>query len=79
LFDREVLKGNTMNITRTSLFTGKTRTIYFPTVTEEKLKEWQNGGLIQNVFPELSADEREFLMTGIIDGEWEENFNEAGE
>ncbi len=34
-------------------------------VTEEQIKTWENGQLIQNVMPELTPDEREFLMTGI--------------
>jgi hypothetical protein len=39
--------------------------------------EWLNGGLIQNCFPYLTADERELLMTG-IDGEiWDEMFGET--
>lgn len=28
--------------------------------------------LIQNAFPDLSADDREFLITGIADDEWDE-------
>lgn len=34
-------------------------------VTKEQLKEWQDGGLIQNVMPQLSPEERDFLITGI--------------
>lgn len=43
-------------------------------VTEEQLIRWKGGQLIQNVFPHLSPDEREFLMTGITPQEWEETF-----
>jgi hypothetical protein len=46
------------------------------TVQLSDANEWLNGGLIQNCFPYLSADERELLMTG-IDGEmWDEMFGE---
>jgi len=31
---------------------------------------WKGGELIQNAMPNLSADEREFLMTGITPEEW---------
>ncbi len=31
-----------------------------------------NGGLIQQAFPGLSASEREFLLTGMSDDEWNE-------
>lgn len=34
-------------------------------VKEEDYKKYENGMLIQNAFPYLSADEREMLMTGI--------------
>lgn len=29
------------------------------------LARWKNGALIQQAFPNLNADEREFIMTGI--------------
>ncbi len=37
---------------------------------------WESGELIQNAFPTLSADEREFIKTGILPQEWEELFGE---
>jgi hypothetical protein len=37
---------------------------------------WQSGMLIQDAFPMLSADEREFIKTGITPEEWEEMFGE---
>ncbi len=40
-------------------------------VTEEQLKDWQGGTLIQDAMPNLSPDDREFLMTGITPEEWE--------
>ncbi len=36
--------------------------------------EWLNGGLIQNCFPYLNADDREILMTGIDAETWDEMF-----
>jgi hypothetical protein len=65
-----------MNITRTSLFSRVTRTLDLP-VTEAQLDAWASGELIQNAFPDLSPDDREFLKTGIIAEEWEAMF--AGE
>jgi hypothetical protein len=35
---------------------------------------YQEGRLIQDAFPTLSADEREFLKTGITPDEWEAIF-----
>lgn len=37
---------------------------------------WDAGELIQNAFPTLSADEREFIKTGISPQEWEAMFGE---
>ena len=39
-------------------------------VTEEQLKSWHEGTLIQDAMPDLTASEREFIMTGITDEVW---------
>lgn len=62
-----------MIITRTSQISGKTHKREID-VTEDQLHRWHNGELIQNVMPNLSADDREFLMTGITPEEWEAMF-----
>ena len=64
-----------MNITRTSLFSRVTRTLDLP-VTEAQLDAWASGELIQNAFPDLSPDDREFLKTGITAEEWEQMYRE---
>ena len=64
-----------MMITRTSPFTGITRTKNI-LVTEDQLERWQRGERIQNVMPYLSASDREFIMTGITDDEWDQAFGE---
>ena len=60
-----------MIVTRKNIFTGVKRSLDLD-VTQEGLNRWKNGELIQNVFPHLSVDGREFLMTGIIGEEWNE-------
>lgn len=40
------------------------------------LSMWQRGELIQNALPELNADEREALMTGICSDCWDAMFSE---
>lgn len=60
-----------MIVTRKNIFTGQKRSLDLD-VTQEQLNRWQGGEKIQNVFPHLSVDEREFLMTGIIGEEWNE-------
>ena len=42
----------------------------------ESFHSWNAGALIQNAFPELSADEREFVKTGITPKEWDAMFGE---
>ena len=48
-------------------------------VPEEKITEWANGKLIQDGMWELTPDEREYILTGILPGEWEELFGEEDE
>jgi len=40
-------------------------------VSQDQIDLWQGGSLIQNVMPDLSADEREFIMTGVTPEEWD--------
>lgn len=69
-----------MKITRRSPFSGKMNTMDIPALTPEKLeasvRTYEKGALIQNAFPYLNADEREFLKTGITPAEWDETFKE---
>ena len=44
-------------------------------VTPMQVESWEQGELVQNAMPNLSADEREFIMTGITPTEWNEMFN----
>lgn len=45
-------------------------------VTQEQLDRWRGGELIQRAMPHLSADDREFLMTGVTPEEWDDAFKE---
>jgi hypothetical protein len=63
-------KEKIMKITRTSPFTGIENTLDI-NITEEQLKQWTDGLLAQLAFPNLSADDREFIMTGITAEEWD--------
>lgn len=64
-----------MTITRTSRLSGIIRTKEI-NVTPNQLKAWHDGELIQRAMPNLTADEREFIMTGITSEEWDELFYE---
>jgi hypothetical protein len=65
-----------MVITRTSLFSGKVNTMDLP-ITQEQIDRWDGGELIQNVFPDFTPSQREFLITGITDEEWEDAFKDS--
>jgi len=62
-----------MEITKTSIHSGITRTLNLD-VTAEELTRWIDGELIQNAMPRLDADGREFVKTGITPEEWEAIF-----
>ena len=64
-----------MLIRRKSIISGDTNSMVLP-ITSTQPDRWTGGDLIQNVFPDLSADQREFLMTGITPEEWNQNFGE---
>lgn len=60
-----------MLIDRTSTLTGITRMKELP-VTLQQLERFEAGQeLIQDIFPHLTADEREFIKTGITAEEWD--------
>ncbi len=67
-----------MQITRTSTLSGITRSLEIP-CTEEQMAAYKNGALIQVAFPNLTADQREFILTGITGDEWDELFRETDE
>jgi len=64
-----------MKITRKSTVSGIERTLEV-NVTEDQYKAWAAGELAQVAFPNATADEREFIMTGITKEEWEDLFSE---
>ena len=64
-----------MKITRTSPFTGEINTLDID-VTQSQIDAWYGGELIQNAMPNLSADEREFIKSGIPAHEWDSMFGE---
>jgi len=64
-----------MQITRTSMISGNTNTMEL-NVTLEQIAQWENGMNIQQAMPDLSAEEREFVKTGMTPTEWNELFGE---
>jgi hypothetical protein len=67
-----------MLVTKKSFISGIERTLEIP-VTQEELDNWKGGMLAQEAFPNLTADQREFIMTGVTPEEWEETMKEDEE
>jgi hypothetical protein len=59
-----------MLITRTSPVTKITATLDID-ITEEQMFQWLHGTLIQDAMSNISADEREFIKTGLQPDDWE--------
>jgi hypothetical protein len=64
-----------MQITRTSIFSGVTRTLELA-ITENQLQAWQAGQNIEQAMPTLTPADREFVMTGVTGEEWQTEFSE---
>ena len=60
-----------MQISKRSMATGELNTMVLD-ITQDQIHAWQGGMLVQDAMPQLSADEREFLMTGMTPAEWNE-------
>ena len=61
-----------MQVTRRSPVTGQTNTLEV-NVTEQQMQEFQSEGrqrLVQEIFCDASAEEREFILTGYTPEDW---------
>jgi hypothetical protein len=68
-----------MNITKISSLTGIEHTLNINITQDELLRienRYNSKELIQTIVPNLTMDEREFLMTGITNEEWVRVFGE---
>jgi hypothetical protein len=64
-----------MKISKPSPLTGAIRHMEID-ITENQIKAWQSGTMIQEAMPNISDDEREFLLSGLTPEEWNEMFKE---
>jgi hypothetical protein len=77
------MEGESAWITRESPLSGRFVKMLINT-SKEKVEAWdamdnQRKPLIQNFFPELNKDEREFVLTGVSPHEWDELFGNEDE
>ena len=54
-------------------FTGEYNTLNLD-ITIDQFNDWQSGTLIQQAMPNLSAEEREFLISGLLPGDYDKLF-----
>lgn len=59
-----------MLISKKHFITGVVNTLDLP-VTKEQLKLYADGALVQDAFPHLDADQREFIITGTMPGDFD--------
>ena len=78
--DVKIIEGkyNTAFVQRRSIIDGKVYTMAIGNASAQAIYDWfklrLQGAytpLIQDVFPQLHDEEREFLLSGITPGEWE--------
>jgi len=67
-----------MIVTRKSLITGNVSTMSLD-ITQDQIDMYYEGALVQDAFPDLTPIEREFLLSGITQEEWEETFNDIAQ
>lgn len=63
-----------MLISKLDPITGKVNTRELD-INQSQIDRWQNGELIQTVFPLLTDGDREFLKSGITEESWDMLFD----
>jgi hypothetical protein len=65
-----------MLVYRKNIISGKVNTMSLP-VTQKQLDIYENTNVnVQDIFPDLDADQREFLISGFMPGEFEHHVDE---
>jgi len=73
------MTNETFTLARTSPITGNLNEVEIPMSIEAYalgMAQWRRGALIQDAFPTLKAEIREFIMSGITPKEWDELFTD---
>lgn len=63
-----------MFVTKTSMITGRKSTLWVEGLTQDMLKSWEDGALIQEALSSIPQELREFIMSGITPTEWNNVF-----
>jgi hypothetical protein len=75
----ERVDDNNVAVTRRSVFSGEVRTMILPVTTQQQDDYINNRGPIQNIMPNLTCDQREFILSGATPEEWDANVPEEDE
>ena len=59
-----------MIITKVSMLSNIERSLELD-VTAQEINDWRSGMLIQEAMPRLNEHEREFIISGITQAEWD--------
>lgn len=65
-----------MEVTRRSMFSKKVHVADLP-VTAEQLARFDAGAHVQDAFPDIPPEWREFIMTGVTPAEWKAEFGKV--
>ncbi len=68
-----------MLIVRKSIFSGTVRAKDIDVTPEQLERFYKREENIQNIMPHLTDSEREFIMTGVTDDEWNDVFQDWDE
>lgn len=67
-----------MLIRKLSIWSGKLHSVDLP-INADQLRRWQNGEMVQDVFPDLEPWQREYLINGMTQDELVDAFGKADE
>lgn len=69
-----------MKLKKKSMLTGKENTMNLP-ISEEEFNKcfnlFKEGEMINDAFPSLNEKERDFILTGMTEDEWNSVINES--
>ena len=69
-----ITKLRDMKIERKSILSGEIGTMELDVTVEQMDRFYSGNELVQNIFPNLSGEEREFLISGMLPIEWNTTF-----
>ena len=67
MFPRNTIQASSEQVTNFTIQCKKCKTKFPFLLNSTKIKAWQAGEKIQDVFPELTVDDRELLISGVCD------------